>query len=114
MSATTIDLGAMAHARAGDKGSTSIIMIAPYDPDDYAALRAALEPARVAEHFGLSPRQVTVTPADELRAITLVLREVLVGGVTRSARLDPHGKALSGHLLAMRVPWQSAPHGQGG
>jgi len=108
MNGSTVRLAEVAHARAGDKGSTSIIMLAPYDPDDYLALLAALEKTRLAEHFGLTTAQVSLNPAPELAAVTLVLSDLLAGGVTRSSRIDPHGKALSAHLLQLRVDWPSA------
>lgn len=103
-----ISLAEIAHARAGDKGSNSIIMVAPYDPADYVRLRAVLDVESVAAHFGLSRDKVAVNAADGLGAVSLVLRDVLDGGVTRSARVDPHGKTLSGHLLELQVPWKDA------
>jgi hypothetical protein len=36
--------------------------------------------------------------------MNFVLDEVLDGGVNDSLNLDMHGKALSFHLLAMRIP----------
>jgi len=33
--------------------------------------------------------------------------DVLAGGVTRSLRLDPHGKSLSALLLGIELPDQS-------
>jgi hypothetical protein len=48
---------------------------------------------------------VTITAVPGLGALTLVVRGALAGGVTRSGRIDPHGKTLSGHLLDLRVPW---------
>lgn len=77
-------LGDLAHARAGDKGDTSILVVAPYEPDDY-------------------PGNVTVHPVPRLGAFTVVVRDRLDGGVTRSRAADPHGKTLSGHLLDLAV-----------
>ncbi|GAA4343563.1 AtuA-related protein [Microbacterium rhizosphaerae] len=99
-----IQLHEVAHARAGDKGNTSIIMVAPYIPDDYERIAAALTPARVATHFGVPLANVTIHAAATLRAFTIVIRERLDGGVTRSRGADPHGKTLSGHLLELSVP----------
>jgi hypothetical protein len=95
----------IAHARAGDKGDTSIIMVAPYDEEDYPRLRAALRVAEVARHFGVVEENVGLFPADGLCAISVVIRARLAGGVTRSPTVDPHGKTLSGHLLELRVEW---------
>lgn len=94
-------LGDIAHARAGDKGDVSILMLAPYDPHDYARVVAVATAERVAEHFGTSLPKVTVRESIGLHALTIVLRDQLLGGVTRATTLDPHGKSLSGHLLQL-------------
>ena len=39
-----------------------------------------------------------------LRALNFVIENALAGGVTRSLRLDPHGKTLSGIVLAIELP----------
>ncbi|MFG1922024.1 hypothetical protein [Cryptosporangium sp. NPDC048952] len=95
----------VAHARAGDKGDMSILMLRPYVASDFGALREAVTADRVARHFGVPPDAVSVIPIAGLRALTVVVRGGLDGGVTRSPRIDPHGKTLSGHLLDLRVPW---------
>jgi hypothetical protein len=92
-------LSDIAFARAGDKGDSSIIMIAPYRPEDLDRLREALTADRIAEHVDLAPESVTVRFHDHLAAATIVLAGRLAGGVTRSPTTDPHGKTLSGHLL---------------
>lgn len=92
-------LGDLAHARAGDKGDTSILVVAPYLAADYDRVDAALRPTRVAAHFGVDDDSVTVHPVPGLGAFTVVVRHRLDGGVTRSRSADPHGKTLSGHLL---------------
>ena len=92
-------LGEIAHARAGDKGDTSILMVAPYDAADYVAVRDHLSIVRIASHFGADEDRVTVRPSPMLGALTIVIRGQLNGGVTRATTLDPHGKCLSGHLL---------------
>lgn len=105
MNQTTVPLASIAHARAGDKGDTSILMIAPYEAEDYKQLTQVLSPRALAEHFGTDISAVRVNWAPDLSAGSIVLRGVLTGGVTRSHTVDPHGKTLSGHLLAMRVDW---------
>jgi uncharacterized protein (DUF1501 family) len=100
----TVILGDIAHARAGDKGNDSLLVLVPYDEADFEPLRCALTTNRLAEHFSLHQRDsVTVSSAPGLKAIVLVLRERLGGGVTRSTGPDPHGKTLSSHLLEMRL-----------
>lgn len=96
-------LGDIAHARAGDKGDTSILMVAPYVDGDYARMCALLSPARVAAHFGTTESKVLIHPSPQLNAVTIALRGQLNGGVTRATTLDPHGKNLSGFLLTLAL-----------
>ena len=105
MQLTTVPLASIAHARAGDKGDTSILMVAPYQAEDYEQLTSVLTSQALADHFGLDLSAVSVNWAPDLMAGSIVLRGVLTGGVTRSHTVDPHGKTLSGHLLAMPVAW---------
>ncbi|MDR6972878.1 hypothetical protein [Leifsonia shinshuensis] len=94
-------LGDIAHARAGDKGDSSIIVLAPYDPADYDAVNAAVSPDRLAEHFHVDASTILVRSVPALSAFSLVIPHRLDGGVTRSASADPHGKTLSAHLLEL-------------
>lgn len=41
---------------------------------------------------------------ESLKALNFVIPNVLAGGVTRSLRLDPHGKSLSALMLGIRLP----------
>lgn len=41
---------------------------------------------------------------ESLRALNFVIPNVLSGGVTRSLRLDPHGKSLSSLMLGIELP----------
>lgn len=100
-------LGEIAHARAGDKGDTSILMVAPYDAADYEDIARLITPARMAEHFGTVPEKIMVRASPQLGALTIVLKDQLVGGVTRATTLDPHGKSLSGHLLQLELSRES-------
>lgn len=97
-------LATFAHARAGDKGDTSIIMVAPFEPSEYPRLVAELTEPVVATHFGVAEERVSVRLLEHLGAVTLVIRGRLEGGVTRSPTADPHGKTLSGHLLDLELP----------
>lgn len=105
---TTVRLWDVAHARAGDKGNSSILLVRPFYEEHYQALVTALTPQRIAEHFQARLSDVVIRPVAALATITVVLRNQLDGGVTRSARLDPHGKTLSGHLLDLFIPWTEA------
>lgn len=91
----------IAHGRAGDKGDTSILMVAPYAPGDYARVEQACSTAAVAAHFAVPVDSVTVIANPVLLALTIVIRGLLDGGVTRSGRIDPHGKTIAAHLLEL-------------
>lgn len=100
----TMALHEIAHARAGDKGDTCILMIAPYLAADFQLLVHEVTPEAVANHFGNHGHaSVIVTSLPNLRAISIVIRDQLAGGVTRSLRIDPHGKTLASHMLDMRI-----------
>lgn len=96
-------LGLIAHARAGDKGDTSILFLAPFDEDDFELIREKLTPETVARHFGSELACVTIVELEKLWAFTIVIQEQLGGGVTRTHRVDPHGKTLSSHLLDLEL-----------
>ncbi len=96
----------VAHCRAGDKGSDSLLVLAPYDPGLLDHLVQSLPAQALASHFGNLPvDQVRIVVAPGLGAIAITLVDRLGGGVTRATSIDPHGKTLSGHLLSMRIPW---------
>ncbi len=101
---TTLRLYDIAHARTGDKGDTCIIVLAPYAAADFDTLERASTPERIAQWFGNDVDNVRVTSSRMLGALTIRIADQLAGGVTRSVRVDPHGKTLAGHLLAMSVP----------
>lgn len=94
----------VAHARAGDKGTTLNLVVIPFDDDDYEPLVDFLTAERVHAHFEhLLTGEVIRHPVPELSCINFVLTEALNGGVTRSMRFDRHGKTLSRYLLAMPI-----------
>jgi hypothetical protein len=103
---TRIALVELAHARAGDKGDSSILFLAPYELDDFNSMRASLTTGQVANHFGVATESmVTINASPHLAAFSIVIRHRLAGGVTRSPSIDPHGKTLSAHLLEMVIEW---------
>lgn len=94
----------LAHARAGDKGNTSNISVIAYQEADYERLRRQLTPERVKQHFaGIALGEVERYELPRICALNFVLRDALAGGVTRSLRLDPHGKSLSSWMLALEL-----------
>ena len=100
----------LAHARSGDKGSTADISVIAYRPAHYPHLRTLLTPDRVRAHFpDLPPGPIHRYEIPSLHALKFVLHDALDGGVTRSLRLDAHGKSLAACLLEMDVPAPPAP-----
>ena len=94
----------LAHSRTGDKGNISVISLIPYRAQDYALLKEKVTAQRVKEHFSSLVRgEVTRYELPELPAFNFVLEGALVGGVTRSLRVDMHGKTLGYALLEMEI-----------
>ncbi len=95
-----VPLRQIAHARAGDKGDISIIGVFARTPDAYDWLVANLTVEALGEIYGaLATGPITRYEAPRLGALNFVLDGALGGGVTRSTRLDRHGKSNSGLLL---------------
>ena len=95
----------LAHARTGDKGNIINISLIAYRAEDYPLLAQQVTPERVAQWFAhRHPTAVRRYLLPRLAAMNFVLDDVLDGGVNDSLNLDMHGKALSFHLLAMRIP----------
>lgn len=94
----------LAHARAGDKGNTSILSLIAYRPEDFALLRERVTVDAVKEHFaGIIKGNVTRYELPGLGALQFVGEDALGGGVTISLAVDPHGKSLSSALLEMEI-----------
>lgn len=94
----------IAHSRAGDKGDTLILSLVPFREEDYALLRQLITPELVKAHFsGIVEGEVRRFELPNISAFNFVLERALAGGVTKSLSLDPHGKALSYHLLDLRI-----------
>jgi hypothetical protein len=95
----------LAHARSGDKGNTSNVAVIAYDEAGWERLRAQLTVERVvAAYAHLARGPVTRYEVPSLRALNFVIQNALAGGVTRSLRLDPHGKTLSSVMLGIELP----------
>ena len=94
----------IAHSRAGDKGDVSNVSLIAYDPADFEVLRREVTAKRVKEHFvGIVKGEVARYELPRIAALNFVMQRALAGGVTRSIRMDIHGKALSSLLLAMEI-----------
>lgn len=99
-----------AHARAGDKGDTSILSVFPLSDGDYPWLVRELTAERVQQHFGAEfQTEVDRFQVPNVHGLQFVCRQALAGGVTTSLALDTHGKSLSSRLLAMRLPGPGRP-----
>lgn len=93
-----------AHARTGDKGNHTNIVVIAYDPAHFPALMLEVTAERVAEHFAYrKPSSVKRYVLPKLSAMNFVLTDNLDGGVNDSLNLDMHGKALSFYLLDLAV-----------
>jgi hypothetical protein len=100
-----MQLHALAHSRAGDKGDISDLSVIAYHPDDYAFLAKHVTAVRVKAHFADIVRgSVERYEVPALHALKFVMNHALGGGVTRTLNLDIHGKSLSSSLLELELP----------
>jgi hypothetical protein len=94
----------LAHARAGDKGNTTILSLIAYRGEDFPLLRDRVTPEAVKRHFaGIIKGGVTRHELPSLGALQFVGENALGGGVTTSLAVDAHGKSLSSALLEMEI-----------
>ncbi len=101
-----IPLREVAHSRAGDKGDISNVSLIAYKRADYEILRREVTAERVKEHFeGITLGEVRRYELPKIVALNFVMQRALAGGVTRSLRMDIHGKALSSLLLTMEIEY---------
>lgn len=102
--AITVPLDRLAHGRTGDKGNRSNISVIAWHPALWEVLVEQVTEAAIAERFAQrQPSQVRRYLLPTLKAMNIVLDDVLDGGVNDSLNLDSHGKALSYWLLDMPV-----------
>ena len=97
-------LGAVAHARSGDKGDAANIGIVGRSAACYEWLRGHLTAALVAEWVrDVAEGPVVRHEVPGLWALNFILERALGGGGTRSLLLDPQGKTLAQGILRRRV-----------
>ncbi len=94
----------IAHSRAGDKGNLVNISVIAYNDQDYSVLVERVTEQRVSELF----REHISGPVlrycvPNLCALNFVLRRRAGDTVTRSLRLDAHGKSLSSLMLTLPI-----------
>lgn len=94
----------IAHARAGDKGNLVSISVIAYRAQDYELLVGRVTEERVTELFReFVTRPVVRYCVPNLCALNFVLHRPLTESVTRSLRLDAHGKSLSSLMLSLDI-----------
>jgi hypothetical protein len=99
-----IKLREIAHARSGDKGDVLNISLIPHNEKHYELIKKKVTPEKVKEHFkGIVKGEVKRYDLENIKAFNFVLFKALDGGVTKSLRLDKHGKTLSFLLLDMEI-----------
>jgi hypothetical protein len=101
---TSVPLGEIAHARAGDKGNISSIGVFVTEKRHYPAVKAQLTAERLKAAFpALLAGPVRRYSIDHLCALNFVMQRALEGGVNESLNLDSHGKSWSFLLLALPI-----------
>ena len=99
-----IKLHDLAHARAGDKGTTSNVSVWVYDAADYPLVKSQLTAERIKTAFpGLFKGPVRRYELDQLQGLNFVMEDALEGGVNTSLGLDSHGKSWSFLILSLDV-----------
>jgi len=99
-----VPLHAVAHSRAGDKGSRANLSLIPYDPALYPLLAEQVTEARVLalfRHRGAT--RCTRYDLPKLACFNFVVDDVLEGGVNGRLNRDGHGKTQSFRLLELTV-----------
>ncbi|MFC3231369.1 hypothetical protein ACFOGJ_29245 [Marinibaculum pumilum] len=108
----TLRVHDLAHSRSGDKGDRVNISVIAYDDAGFRHLGTHLTCDRVMRAFaGLATGPCARYVLPRLGAYNFVIDGALDGGVTRSMRLDIHGKSLSSLMLTIALPDMPAPEG---
>jgi len=101
----TIRLGAIAHARSGDKGNHANIGVVANTTAALEHLRRELTADRVQQFFApLGVRRVSRHELPRVGALNFVLYDVLAGGASQSLRIDTQGKLLGTAILDLELP----------
>ena len=92
----------IAHSRTGDKGDIINISVIAFEEKDYPLLIEKVTSTKVKDYLGETVLgEVIRYELPKLGALNFVMHKALRGGVTRSLRMDKHGKTLSSILLEM-------------
>jgi hypothetical protein len=99
-----VKLRDIAHSRTGDKGHLVNLSVIAYDEAAYPRLVRLVTVDRVrAQLAGLAAGDIVRYEVPTLGALNFVVARRLDDSVTRSLRLDAHGKTLSALLLDMDI-----------
>ena len=94
----------IAHSRAGDKGNLVNLSVIAYREEDYSVLVDRVTEERVAELFREHiSKPVMRYCVPNLFALNFVLHRPSTESVTRSLRIDAHGKSLSSLMLTLEI-----------
>jgi len=94
----------IAYARSGDKGSAANIGVIAYTEKGFQFLLDYLSAEKVDHYFkSMGVTQTVRYELPNLQALNFVLSNILVGGGSRSLRIDAQGKALGQILLEMPI-----------
>ena len=99
-----VPLGTVCGARSGDKGGHANIGVWGRTDEEYAWLRAFLTPQKLRELLGpeVAELEIEVFALPNLRAVNVLVHDILGAGVASSTRPDPQAKGL-GEYLRSRV-----------
>jgi hypothetical protein len=104
MTTARVPLGAIAHARSGDKGEASNVGLIADSAELYEVIRREVTAERVKAHFaGVCRGEVERFEVPHLRALNFLLHDSLGGGGTASLITDAQGKTHGQGLLAMII-----------
>jgi len=100
----TVRLREIAHTRSGDKGDDSNIAVIVYDKKNYDLIRREVTVERVERMYaGVVKGAVERYELPNLGALNFILHNALGGGVTRTLRIDGHGKSMGCYLLDLGI-----------
>ena len=97
-------LDQIAHARSGDKGSSSNAGLIFYSDEVYAWAKTYITEKRVKQHFtSIVQGDVKRYEMDNLQALNFILGDSLGGGGSESLLNDAQGKTHGQAILLMEV-----------
>ena len=102
--AERVRLRQICHSRAGDKGDIANVGLVVYDGAHYEWVKRHVTAEAVAKHFEpVAPGPVERHELPRIGALNFVIHNALGGGVSRSLKIDAHGKGFSAILLEMEI-----------